>query len=73
MTLSVVGAVVGEFVAAEHGLGYLIYTSTAYFHISIAFGAMIILSAIGLLLFQSIVWIEQFAFPWSATEEPEVA
>jgi NitT/TauT family transport system permease protein len=73
MTLSVVGAVVGEFVAAERGLGYLIYTSTAYFHVSIAFGAMIVLSAIGLILFQAIVWIERLAFPWAITEEPDVA
>jgi NitT/TauT family transport system permease protein len=71
MTLSVVGAVVGEFVAAERGLGYLIYTSTAYFHVSIAFGAMIILSAIGLVLFQSIAWLERFAFPWAVVEEPD--
>jgi NitT/TauT family transport system permease protein len=72
MTLSVVGAVVGEFVAAERGLGYLIYTSTAYFHVSIAFGAMIVLSAIGLVLFQAIVWIERLAFPWALAEEPNI-
>jgi NitT/TauT family transport system permease protein len=72
MTLAVVGAVVGEFVAAERGLGYLIYTSTAYFHVSIAFGAMIVLSIIGLALFQSIVWIERLAFPWALAEEPEM-
>jgi NitT/TauT family transport system permease protein len=70
MTLSVVGAVVGEFVAAERGLGYLIYTSTAYFHVSIAYGAMIILSAIGLMLFQSVVLIERWFFPWAIPEEP---
>jgi NitT/TauT family transport system permease protein len=72
MTLSVVGAVVGEFVAAERGLGYLIYTSTAYFHVSIAFGAMFVISAIGLALFQGIVWIERLAFPWAVAEEPDV-
>lgn len=71
MTLSVVGAVVGEFVAAERGLGYLIYTSTAYFHVSIAYGAMIILSAIGLMLFQSVVLIERLFFPWAIADEPQ--
>ena len=68
MTLSVVGAVVGEFVAAERGLGYLIYTSTAYFHVSVAFGAMIVLSCFGLVLFQSVSLIERWFFPWAATE-----
>jgi NitT/TauT family transport system permease protein len=73
MTLSVVGAVVAEFVAAERGLGYLIYTSTAYFHLSIAFGAMIILSFLGLVLFQSVVLIERFFFPWSVGSDHGVA
>jgi NitT/TauT family transport system permease protein len=68
MTLSVVGAVVGEFVAAERGLGYLIYTSTAYFHVSIGFGAMIVLSLIGLALFQSVQLLERRLFPWAIAE-----
>jgi len=71
MTLSVVGAIVGEFVAAERGLGYLIYTSTAYFHMSIAFGAMFILSAIGLLLFQGVLFIERHFFPWALAQAPD--
>ncbi len=72
MTLSVVGAVVGEFVAAERGLGYLIYTSTAYFHVSIAFGAMIVLSLIGLALFQSVALIERALFAWAIAEERDI-
>jgi NitT/TauT family transport system permease protein len=71
MTLSVVGAVVGEFVAAERGLGYLIYTSTAYFHVSIGFGAMIVLSLIGLALFQSVRLVERCLFPWAIAETPD--
>jgi NitT/TauT family transport system permease protein len=71
MTLSVVGAVVGEFVAAERGLGYLIYTSTAYFHVSIGFGAMIVLSFIGLALFQSVRLLERCLFPWAVAEDAE--
>jgi NitT/TauT family transport system permease protein len=71
MTLSVIGAVVSEFVAAERGLGYLIYTSTAYFHVSIGFGAMIVLSLIGLVLFQSVQLIERRFFPWAVAAAPE--
>ena len=39
ITLSVVGAVVAEFVNADAGLGYLIVTSTAFFKVPLAWGA----------------------------------
>jgi NitT/TauT family transport system permease protein len=69
IALSVVGAVVGEFVAAERGLGYLINSSMAFFRTPIAFGAMILLSVLGILLFQSVVLAERLLFPWSASAE----
>jgi len=61
----VVGAVVGEFVAANAGLGYLITTSMAFFRVPVAWGAMIILSFMGILLFQAVVLVERWFFPWS--------
>lgn len=69
MTFSVIGAVVGEFVAAERGLGYQILTATAFFKTPIAFGAVIILSVLGIALFQMVVLIERVFFPWSVQEE----
>jgi NitT/TauT family transport system permease protein len=65
IALSVVGAVVGEFVAANQGLGYLIATSMAFFKTPIAWGAMIILSVMGIALFQAVVLVERVFFPWS--------
>jgi NitT/TauT family transport system permease protein len=65
MTLALIGAVVAEFVAAEKGLGFLIYTSTAFFQLPTAFGAMIILGAIGTILFQTVSETERIFFPWS--------
>jgi NitT/TauT family transport system permease protein len=65
ITLSVVGAVVGEFVNADRGLGYLIVTSTAFFQVPLAWGALVLLSLLGIILFQAIVIIEQVFFPWS--------
>jgi NitT/TauT family transport system permease protein len=60
-----IGTVVSEFVAAERGLGFLIYTSTAFFQLPTAFGAMIILGFIGTILFQSVSEIERRLFPWA--------
>jgi NitT/TauT family transport system permease protein len=65
IALSVVGAVVAEFVNADAGLGYLIQTSTAFFKVQLAWGALIILSIMGIVFFQIVVAVERIFFPWS--------
>ena len=65
ITLSVVGAVVGEFVNADRGLGYLIQTSTAFFQVPLAWGALVLLSLMGIVLFQIVVIVERVFFPWA--------
>ncbi len=64
--LAVVGAVVAEFVGADAGLGYLIQTSMAFFKTPLAFGAVVILAAMGIVLFQAVTLIEKLLFPWSS-------
>ena len=65
ITLSVIGAVVAEFVAAERGLGYLILFTTSTFKIPMAFAALTLLVASSLLLYGLIVWLHRRCFPWS--------
>ncbi|MCC7425709.1 MAG: ABC transporter permease [Alphaproteobacteria bacterium] len=72
IALSVVGAVVAEFVGADQGLGYLIQTSTAFFRTSVAYGAVIILGILGIVLFQVVELIERIFFPWSNSHEKMV-
>jgi NitT/TauT family transport system permease protein len=67
ISLAVVGAVVAEFVNADAGLGFLIQTSTAFFKVPVAFGALIILSVMGVVLFQIVVAAERIFFPWSSS------
>ena len=67
ISLAVVGAVVAEFVNADAGLGFLIQTSTAFFKVPVAFGALIILSVMGVVLFQVVVVAERVFFPWSSS------
>jgi NitT/TauT family transport system permease protein len=69
IALAVVGAVVGEFVNADQGLGYMIITATAFFKTPLAFGALILLSVMGIVLFQIVVIIERVFFPWSAANQ----
>lgn len=68
VTLSVIGAVVAEFVAAEKGLGYLILFSTSSFKVPVAFAALIILVACSLALYGLVVWLQRRFFPWSLGE-----
>lgn len=65
VALCVVGAVVAEFVGADEGLGYLIQTSMAFFKVPLAFGAVVVLAAMGIVLFALVEAAERLLFPWS--------
>ena len=65
ITLSVIGAVVGEFVAADRGLGFLMTSSLAFFNTPMGFGAIVVLSVLAMVLFQIIAICERVFFPWS--------
>jgi len=58
VTLSVIGAVVGEFVAADRGLGFLINVARGNFDTSLMFVALATLVGIALLLFLVVVLAE---------------
>jgi len=70
IALCVVGAVVGEFVGADRGLGYLIQTSMAFFKVPLAFGAVVVLAAMGIVLFQAVAVAESWLFPWAEKIRP---
>ncbi|MBP7564993.1 MAG: ABC transporter permease [Burkholderiaceae bacterium] len=65
ITLAVIGAVVGEFVTSEDGLGYLILFSTSMLRMPQSFVALGVLVVLSLLLYQLIDWIERRWFAWS--------
>ncbi|WP_417204897.1 ABC transporter permease [Antarctobacter sp.] len=69
VTLSIIGAVVAEFVAADKGLGYFIQFSTSLFKIPQAWAGLGILVLMSLTLFQIITQIQKRAFPWSLPRE----
>jgi NitT/TauT family transport system permease protein len=61
----VIGAVIGEFVAAQEGLGYLILISTAQSQTSLAFAAIILLTLISVVLFYGIEFVERQFVTWT--------
>ncbi len=64
ITLSVIGAVVGEFVGSDKGLGYVILSSTSYWKTEVAFSAMILLSLMAIVLFAAVSLVERVVCPW---------
>ncbi len=65
ITLAIIGAVVAEFVAAEHGLGFFIMFSTSFFKIPQAFAGLAVLVALSLVLFRLCTLAQRWFVPWS--------
>ncbi|MBI1201009.1 MAG: ABC transporter permease subunit [Rhodopseudomonas sp.] len=64
MSLSLVGAIVGEFVAAQNGLGYVIMSAQGAFQTDRVFAAILLLALIGTALFYLMEWLEGVLIPW---------
>ena len=72
ITLAIVGAVVGEFVGSNSGLGFLLQRSIGNFELNTMFAALVVLALLGVLLFWVIEIIERFAVPWHASQRQEL-
>jgi len=64
ISLSVVGAVVGEFVGADRGLGYVLLSASGALDGTLVWAALLILVGVGIASFQAIVAVERFAIGW---------
>lgn len=64
ISLALIGAIIGEFVGSDTGLGYLILAASGNMDTGLMFGAIAILSAIGMLLFGAIALLERWLCPW---------
>jgi NitT/TauT family transport system permease protein len=63
-SLSVIGAVVAEFVGADGGLGYIMMVANADLNIARQFAAIVVLSLIGMIFFWSIDVLQRILLPW---------
>jgi NitT/TauT family transport system permease protein len=68
IALAVIGAVVGEFVGATKGLGYVIIASGQNANTSLAFAAIVLLSLMSIVLFYALVLAERLLVPWAEHE-----
>ena len=63
-TLSVIGAVIGEFVGGNEGLGHLIIIANTELRTSMSFVALFCLSILGFLLYGLVILAERVFMPW---------
>ncbi len=64
-TLSVIGAVVGEFVGSDRGLGFLINIGRGQYDTALVFAAIFTLIALALSLYYAVVLIEKRFLNWN--------
>lgn len=62
--LSLVGAVVGEFISAQRGLGVLVQQFSYQLAVADAFAIILVLMFMGLLLFAVMEWLERVTVFW---------
>lgn len=69
ISLALVGAIVGEFVSSQRGLGYVIMSAQGTFDTVRVFAALLLLALIGLVLYGALVWAERRLTPWRAHDK----
>src|ERR671918_469375 len=68
-TAAVVGAIVGEFVASQSGLGFVIMTTQGSMNTPVAFAALVWISVVGLAVYGAVVLAARWIAPWAETSQ----
>ena len=69
MPYALVGAIIGELIAANRGLGYLVERATTQFDTAGAFAAIAAIIFLSVVLNALVAWIERRLMPWRSVEE----
>lgn len=64
LTFAVIGAIVGEFVGASKGLGYVIVLANSNLNTKLVFAAILVITALGLALYAVVALLERVCLPW---------
>ncbi|PIC62705.1 ABC transporter permease [Sporosarcina sp. P13] len=64
VTLSVIGAAIGEWLGAQAGLGYFSRRMMTQFDSAAVFAPIVLLSAVGIICFLFVVWLEKIFLHW---------
>jgi NitT/TauT family transport system permease protein len=72
ISLALVGAIVGEFVSSQRGIGYVILTAQGTFDTARVFAALAVLAVVGIALFWLLAWAEKAALPWHVSQHETI-
>jgi len=64
VTVATIGAVIGEWVGAQRGLGYLMIQANARLQVSLVFAAILWLSVMGLAMWVFVGFLEKRVIYW---------
>jgi len=64
VTVATIGAVIGEWVGAQKGLGYLMIQANARLQVDLVFAAILWLAVMGLGLWAAVGWLEKRVLHW---------
>jgi len=67
-----VGAVIGEFIGSDSGLGYLILTANGDLQTDYAFAAITFLTVLGLTLYYLVEGLEKILLPWHISQRQDL-
>lgn len=70
-TMSVMGAIVGEFISSDRGLGYIIINSQYTMDTPPIFSSLIVISFAGAVLYSVVVLFERLCMPWTLVKPEE--
>ena len=56
--LALTGAIVGEFISSQHGLGRTIFYAGSTYEISLVWVAVFVLSALAIIMYAAVSWLE---------------
>lgn len=73
MSLSLVGTIVGEFVAAQGGLGFAIVSAQGEFDTNRVFAAILLLAVMGTMLYYLTDYAERRLIPWHESHRTRAA
>jgi len=66
--LAVVGALTGEYIASDAGLGYILLSASGELNTALLFGVLIVLSVLAMLFFYAIEILERLLIPWHVSQ-----
>jgi NitT/TauT family transport system permease protein len=71
ITLATVGAIVGEFIGADKGLGYVLIFANGSMDTTLMFTALAWISALSLVFYAMVAWTEKIALRWHVSQRGE--